>query len=70
MRKGMVQATWNFDEMMQDEKAESIYLALHDEYNPNQARKVWRLYLENGTWFCDSTTINHEINRTTTHTFV
>ncbi len=56
--------------MMQDEKAESIYLAPHDGYNSNQAHKVWRLYLENGAWFCDSTTIKHETNRMNHHTFV
>ncbi len=38
--KGMVQEKWNFDKMMQDEKAESIYLAPHDGYNPNQAHKA------------------------------
>jgi hypothetical protein len=58
------------NEMMQDEKAESIYLAPHDGYNSNQAHKVWRLYLENGAWFCDSTTIKHETNRMNHHTFV
>jgi hypothetical protein len=36
----MVQEKWNFDKMMQDEKAESIYLAPHDGYNPNQAHKA------------------------------
>ena len=36
----MMQEKWNFDQLMQDEKAKSIYLSPHDQYNPSQTHKV------------------------------